>query len=57
MICRATEMSFSAFQKSSSMLMLVLWPAGWTERLTTKDFMEITVKAGAGSSHCGSGSQ
>ena len=36
---RSLAISFSDFQKASSRLTLVLWPAITTERLTTKDFI------------------
>ena len=36
---RRPEISFMPFQKASSRLTLVLWPATTIERLTTGDFM------------------
>src|SRR3977135_2718423 len=36
---RSPAISFSFFQKASSRLTLVLWPAAIMERLTTEDFM------------------
>src|ERR1700694_1902388 len=38
---RPVAISFSPFQKASSRLTLVLWPAMTIERLTTGDFIDL----------------
>src|ERR1700761_8851844 len=47
--CRLSAMSFNPFQKASSRLTLVLWPAMTIERLMTGDFIfDLPFLPGAG---------
>src|SRR5579862_187481 len=47
--CRPVAMSFNPFQKASSRLTLVLWPAMTIERLMTGDFIaHLPFRPGAG---------